>query len=104
MEIYQWLFKQNGHKVSPVGYFVYANGNSDAKAFDGKLEFSVNLIPYSGKDDWVEPTLHRLREMLDSEEIPPVGTAFGGGPCDFCTYREDAGKTLLGIHRAAKKK
>src|SRR3989344_5038027 len=34
LEIYQWLFRQNGFKVSPTGYFVYVNGKSDAKAFD----------------------------------------------------------------------
>ena len=32
MEIYQWLFRRNGFKVSPVGYFVYANGDSDKVA------------------------------------------------------------------------
>jgi hypothetical protein len=101
MEIYQWLFRQNGHVVSPTGYFVYVNGKSDAKAFDGKLEFDVCLIPYAGSDAWVGPTLYRLREMLDSDAIPPMGIAFGGGPCDYCTYREAAGKTLQAI---AKKK
>lgn len=103
MEIYQWLFRQNGFAVSPVGYFVYENGKSDAEAFDGKLEFDVVLIPYSGSDSWIEPALMRLKEMLMSEEIPPIGTAFGGGPCDFCTYREAAGKTLLELHKNAKK-
>jgi hypothetical protein len=103
MEIYQWLFRQNGHKVSPTGYFVYANGNSDAKAFDGKLEFDVKLIPYTGTDGWVEPTLHRLREMLDGEAIPPIGTSFGGGPCDFCTYREAAGKKFIELTKGKKK-
>src|SRR3989338_7726034 len=104
MEIYQWLFRQNGFKVSPTGYFVYVNGKSDAKAFDGKLEFDVALIPYTGSDAWIEPKLFELKEMLLSDEIPAVGTAFGGGPCDFCTYREAAGKKLLEIHRDAKKK
>ena len=33
--------------------------------------------------------------MLVSEEIPPIGVAFGGGPCDYCTYREAAGKALI---------
>ncbi|HEX8946968.1 MAG TPA: PD-(D/E)XK nuclease family protein [Candidatus Paceibacterota bacterium] len=104
MEVYQWLFRKNGFTVSPTGYFVYANGNSDAEAFDGKLEFDVKLIAYTGKDDWIEPALFRLKETLMSEEIPPVGTAFGGGPCDYCTYRESAGKTLLALHRANLKK
>jgi hypothetical protein len=104
MEVYQWLFRRNGFEVSPTGYFVYANGKSDAKAFDGKLEFDVELVPYTGSDSWVEPTLHRLKETLMSDEIPPIGTAFGGGPCDFCTYREDAGRILLKIHQEKKKK
>ena len=104
MEVYQWLFRQNGYAVSPTGYFVYVNGKADAAAFDRKLEFDVALIPYTGSDSWVEPTILDLKEMLLSEDIPAIGTAFGGGPCDFCTYREAAGKKLLEIHRDAKKK
>jgi len=104
MEIYQWLFRQNGHKVSPTGFFVYANGKSDAKAFDGKLEFDICLIPYTGSDAWVEPTVYRLKEMLDSDTIPEMGTAFGGGPCDFCSYREAAGKTFQDVAKKAKAK
>ncbi len=104
MEVYQWLFRKNEFNVSPTGYFVYANGHADAEAFDGKLEFDIALIPYAGSDDWIEPTLFKLKETLMSDEIPPVGTAFGGGPCDYCTYREAAGKTLLALHRANTKK
>ena len=104
MEIYQWLFRRNDFVVSPTGYFVYVNGRSDAKAFDGKLEFDIELIPYSGSDAWVEPALHDLKEMLVSEDIPKVGISFGGGPCEYCTYREEAGKTLQAIHARQKKK
>lgn len=104
IEVYQWLFRRNGFQVSPTGYFVYANGKTDREAFDGKLEFDIELVPYTGSDSWIEPTLHRLKETLSSDEIPPVGTAFGGGPCDFCTYREGAGKILLQIHNDKKKK
>lgn len=103
MEVYQWLFRRNGFSVSPTGYFVYVNGKSDAKAFDGKLEFDVELIPYTGSDAWVEPAIFDLKEMLMSAEIPPVGKAFGGGPCEYCTYRESAGKTLLEVHTKNKK-
>lgn len=104
MEIYQWLFRQNGFKVSPAGYFFYVNGKSDAKAFDAKLEFDICLIPYSGSDAWVEPALERLKEMLLSEEIPAIGTSFGGGPCEFCTYRDSAGKTFQEVRKTSKKK
>src|SRR3989338_10908877 len=46
MEIYQWLFHKNNFKVSPLGFFVYANGTTDRKAFDAKLEFKVSILPY----------------------------------------------------------
>lgn len=104
MEIYQWLFRRNGFAVSPTGYFVYVNGKSDAEAFDARLEFDVGLIPYSGSDAWVEPALLDMKEMLVSDKIPPVGTSFGGGPCEYCTYRENAGKILLELHGRNKKK
>lgn len=99
MEIYQWLFRKNGFAVAATGYFVYVNGKSDAKAFDGKLEFDAVLIGYAGSDEWVEPAIVDLKAMLESEAIPAMGTAFGGGPCDFCTYREAAGKALLAQHK-----
>lgn len=104
MEIYQWLFRKNGFAVSPTGYFVYVNGRSDAAAFDGKLEFDVELIPYAGSDAWVEPAITDLKAMLVSDDIPPIGTSFGGGPCEYCTYRESAGKKLLALRGGWKRK
>lgn len=104
IEIYQWLFRMNGFKVSPVGYFVYVNGKSDAEAFDGKLEFDVKLIAYTGNDNWVEKAVIDMHAMLMQEEIPKVGKAFSGGPCDYCTYRENAGKALAAQHAKATPK
>jgi RecB family exonuclease len=104
MEVYQWLFRRNGFAVSPTGYFVYVNGKADAEAFDAKLEFDIELIPYTGSDAWVEPALFDLKKMLMSDEIPPTGTSFGGGPCEYCSYRENAGKKLQELHAKGKKK
>lgn len=106
MEIYQWLFRQNGFDVHPSGYFVYANGKSDEKAFDGKLEFDICLIPYAGDDSWIASKLIEMKETLSSDAIPDYGrgTAFGGKDCEYCTYREGAGKVLLKIHSENKKK
>ena len=89
MEVYQWLFRQNDFKVSDTGYFVYCNGNSDAKAFDGKLEFEVKVIPYKGNDDWVEPTLVAAHACLSSATVPE-----GSAECDYCAYRAAAGEQL----------
>jgi hypothetical protein len=50
MEVYQWLLRRNGYKVSDTGYFVYCNGITDKKAFDAKLEFDITLIAYEGSN------------------------------------------------------
>lgn len=83
MEIYQWLFRKNGFKVSDTGYFVYCNGNADKEAFDGRLEFDIKLIPYTGNDNWVEGTIKKAIECLKSDEIPQSGE-----DCDYCKYRK----------------
>jgi hypothetical protein len=81
MEVYQWLFRQNGFEVSDTGYFVYVNGKKDAKAFDGKLEFDVTLIPHKGDDSWVEGKLLEIKETLDSKVIPASSET-----CEYCAY------------------
>jgi len=83
MEVYQWLFRKNGFKVSSTGYFVYCNGKTDKKAFDAKLEFDVKVIPYEGNDWWIEKTLKDIKECLDNKEVPEASLE-----CDYCTYRE----------------
>lgn len=83
MEIYQWLFRQNGFKVSNIGYFVYVNGKTDRKAFDGKLEFDVMIISYEGDDSWVEGALQEVKQCLTSDKLPSASA-----DCDFCTYRK----------------
>lgn len=107
VEIYQWLFRRNGFQVSPTAYFVYVNGKSDLKAFDAKLEFDVELIPYEGDDTWIEPTVYKMKETLMADVIPQSGTGFGGGPCDFCAYRESAGRAfkehVTTVHEKNKK-
>jgi hypothetical protein len=85
MEIYQWLFRQNGYDVHPTGYFVYCNGDTDKKAFDAKLEFDIKVIPYTGDDGWVEGALHKTYACLQSPQIPPAHPE-----CDYCRYREAA--------------
>lgn len=83
MEIYQWLFRQNGFRVSKTGYFVYCNGNTDKEAFDSKLEFDIKLIPYKGNDSWVGPTINKAIACLQQTDIPESGP-----DCDYCKYRQ----------------
>ena len=81
MEIYQWLLRRNGYKVSDTGYFVYCNGKADRESFDGKLEFDVTLIPYKGDSSWVEKTILDIHKCLNDGKIPEAGS-----DCDYCGY------------------
>jgi CRISPR/Cas system-associated exonuclease Cas4 (RecB family) len=83
MEVYQWLLRRNGYDVSDTGYIVYCNGNKDKEAFDGRLEFELTAIPYTGSDAWVEDTIHEIHNCLNSPAIPESDPE-----CDYCTYRE----------------
>jgi len=86
MEVYQWLLRQNGFKVSNTGYFVYANGDASKDSFAGLMEFRIHVFPHVGNDAWIEPTLIKMKQCLESEEIPPVGKSAMGGPCEHCAY------------------
>ncbi len=83
MEVYQWLLRQNGYKVSNTGYFVYCNGKTDTDAFDAKLEFDITLIAYEGNDSWVEEKIKEIHLCLGSDQVPQASEA-----CDFCRYGE----------------
>lgn len=87
MEIYQWLFRKNNFKVSPTGYFVYCNGITDKKAFDGKLEFDIKIIPYEGDDSWIEGAIGDIYKCLQANTIP-----VSNPECDHCNYRAAVNK------------
>ena len=89
MEMYQWLFRQNGFTVADTGYFVYLNGDQRRAALNGALHFTTKLIPYAGTVDWIPDTLAAIRETLVSDAIPPIGS-----DCDFCPYRDAAGRSF----------
>ncbi|MDD5606444.1 MAG: PD-(D/E)XK nuclease family protein [Candidatus Pacebacteria bacterium] len=89
MEIYQWLFRQNGFKVNETGYFVYCNGITDKDFFNQKLEFDISVIPYKGSDDWVEKTIIKAKECLMSNNVPEASPE-----CDFCLYRKSVNKVI----------
>ncbi len=85
LEVYQWLLRANGFRVNDTGYFVYTNGRLDLDGFNDRVEFRTKIIPYSGDDSWVEPTLKKMKKCMEGD-MPAVGTAAMGGPCDYCTY------------------
>lgn len=87
MEIYQWLFRKNGFKVSETGYFVYCNGRTSQESFDAKLEFDIKLIPYKGNPEWVDNTLKKIWNCLNEDTIPNPNSN-----CEYCNYRHASHK------------
>ncbi len=83
MEVYQWLLRQNGLKVSNIGYFFYVNGKKDRAGFNGVLEFDAKLIPYTGSDSWVEQTIFNIHDCLNQASLPAPNPE-----CEFCQYRK----------------
>jgi RecB family exonuclease len=101
MEVYQWLLRHNGLDVSDTAYFVYANGRLDAEGFFDKVEFKTKVIPYKGSDQWVEPTVIKMKACLEGD-MPPVGEAAMGGPCDYCDYARQRTELTLKELQAKK--
>ncbi len=99
MEVYQWLLRQNGFDVSDTGYFVYATGTQDRDGFHNKVDFETHVFPYTGSSDWVGDTLLSMKKCLDGD-IPQVGVAAMGGPCEHCAYaRSRTELTLEALRR-----
>lgn len=85
MEIYQWLFRQNGFSVFPIGYFVYANANKEKPTFGGKMEFTIQLLSHAGEDSWVEKALIDAHACLLHANLPEPSSS-----CEYCAYRRES--------------
>ena len=83
MEIYGWLFRQNGFAVAKTAYFVYCNGLTSRSAFDARLDFDISVLPYAINDAWVPDALRAARTCLSSEKTPDFSPN-----CAFCRYQQ----------------
>lgn len=85
MEVYQWLLRRLGERVSVRGYFVFANADKARPAFDGKLHFALSVVPYDGDDGWVDDALREAHACLSDDDMPPSTK-----DCQWCAYRRAA--------------
>lgn len=83
MEVYQWIFRQLGFKVSDMGYFVFANAGRTKPKFDGILEFELSIVSHKGDGSWIEPTLRKIKECLMSDTVPKPTPE-----CEYCTFSD----------------
>lgn len=85
LEFYQWLLRQRGFAVSDTAYIVYANASKEKQSFDRTLEFSLQVLPYTGSGAWVEDALRGAKECLMHDVVPPATNG-----CVWCGYRTRA--------------
>ncbi len=104
MEIYQWLLRKNGFKVSDTGYFVYATGTTDRDGFNNKIDFETYVFPHHGNSDWVDQTILDMKKCMDDDDMPAVGVSAMGGECEHCAYaRARTTLTLDSLRKKTKK-
>ena len=85
LDFYAYLLKLNKYKVYKKGYWILCNaGRSDQKVFEGKLDFTINLISYDLKTDYIEDTLVELEKCYNSKKIPPLNPY-----CDTCRWHKE---------------
>ncbi|HLD70792.1 MAG TPA: PD-(D/E)XK nuclease family protein [Negativicutes bacterium] len=83
MEVYQWIFRRLGFDISETGYFVFANASKNKPGFHNKLEFENTILEHQGNTAWIEPEIFKIKECLESEELPEAKTT-----CQYCNYRK----------------
>lgn len=81
MDMYQWLLRRNGFDVSDVGYFLFVNADTGKDNFNGELKFKLQIIEYTGNDDWVEEAIGYAHDCLMADEIPDAAEE-----CEWCSY------------------
>lgn len=96
--VYRWLLEQNNFTVDPTAYLVYANADKAVGAFDDRLIFETTLVEVPTETSWIEQTLESIKKCLDAENLPETGPN-----CEYCPYRETAGKKLQTVHFSKKK-
>jgi len=99
-DMYQWILRRMGFKVSNTAYFLYVDGL--ALDFGGMLDeedteaawmkFEAKIMTYEGNDSWVEDALYRAKELVQQEEMPEHG--YWCKKNGFGKYLQDLDKIL----------
>jgi hypothetical protein len=83
LEVYQWLLRHNDVDISNTAFILYANGDTGAERFDGKIQFRMSLYEHVGDTSWIEPVLAEIYQTLESDDMPKPGK-----DCEVCEYEQ----------------
>jgi hypothetical protein len=81
VEIYQWLLRKNGFRVSDTAYFVYCNADQTAPQFNQRLNFDITLIAYTGSTTWIDNIVMAAYNCLQCDYMPAENNT-----CGHCRY------------------
>ncbi len=75
MDFYIWVMKRIGLNTSSVGYFLYCDGDrfTASPFLRDKLavmEFKISILRYESDQSWIEPTLIKIRQLLERKRCP----------------------------------
>lgn len=106
VELNAWLLAQDSD-FSPLGiptgeaaYFVYANARVKNPLFLQQLPFETEVFSHQLDFSWIEPTLEKIKEVLESDTPPRVNEC-----CEECSRREGYREFLQenAVNAAAKR-
>ena len=85
LDFYAYLLKLNKFKVFKTGYWFICNAQyKDQKTFSGNLNFTIDLLSYDIKTDYIEDTLVELEKCYNSNKIPQSNAV-----CDTCRWQRE---------------
>jgi hypothetical protein len=94
MEIYQWLFREAGFRVSSIGYFLYVNGIKRGQFYErrlvGRMRFETTVLAYTGDYGWVDEAIVAAVRCLQSDGLPMSST-----DCDICRYTAERAQLVV---------
>ena len=102
MDMYQWIARQLGYRVSDTGYFLYVDGQhvNESGMLDANepwqawMRFNVAVIPYQGNDSWVEDALRRARYLVSEVKTCPEHSA----GCEYGAYLKSVSEVMSSTH------
>ena len=75
MDFYIWIMKRLGLDAANTGYFLYCDGDRFTEETflhtkDATMHFKVTIIEYESDLSWIEPTLFKIRRLLNARSCP----------------------------------
>ena len=89
MDIYVHILRKMGFQVSDTSYFYVCNAEKGFDNFEGKLNFTITLVPYVTDTSWVETNIKEMKKTLELDSVPEINKS-----CEQCMYL-DASKRLV---------